>query len=151
MTAKFKKATHGQLIEVADIFKRVIERLPDGRCQYSPGNNDATVAEAAGCPISTVANLRIELYGTLQARKGEGQSSPVAKELEELQARCDALEARLKVVEELAGCTDSADPYELPEQPVRPHNSRVDRAAAPHPNDDNYPPERTSQIGAPWR
>lgn len=75
--------------------REIEDRVDDDFVQYIDGYNDAVVAQEMGAAESTVRRLRMEMFGNLESSFGHGRAGG--------RARIDALEERLRVVEEKLG------------------------------------------------
>jgi hypothetical protein len=89
-----RHSTHLDAIKINDKLKTVIRKLEEGRCEYIDDNiSDATVGKELDVLPSSVARIRLQLYGALVAARGNMliQLSDACKDITLLQARCDAM------------------------------------------------------------
>jgi hypothetical protein len=97
MTKK-RRATHVQVIEIADLLRAKCHSGVDGTAVYDYGWNDLRITEAVDfdCAESSVAGIRRDLIGDLYKTSGNGATSGeilgLAIKIKEAQNRIDQLE-----------------------------------------------------------
>lgn len=85
MGEKRTHLTHKQRFDLAKLLEQNLVQGEDGFCSYKEGVNDAFLATQFDVSTSTVAKLRVELFGEMRRAKGED--------------KLDALQQRIAVLE----------------------------------------------------
>lgn len=89
-TVKYAKLTRTKLVEVHDFMKDKIEKLEGGFARYLNGWDDERIAAAMGVKRGSIASLRLEMFGKVQAPVSPDGS--VYLRVKDLQERVTALE-----------------------------------------------------------
>lgn len=84
-----------QEVMVDEAGEKVTDRVDDGFVKYVEGSSDHSVATDLGVAESTVKRIRMEMFGNLENTFGRGGGGAAA--------RIDALEERVRVLEEKMG------------------------------------------------
>lgn len=96
-----RKMTRAEVIKANDLMMKFIEKLSDGTVQYKDGWDDGKIAlaVASDMPRTSIANLRVELFGALK-KEGYGSGVDPAR-LAALELEVAALKERLNVLADL--------------------------------------------------
>jgi len=113
---KFKKASLKQIMVINTRLAEHLAKQPSGNWAYANRYDDSTIALEAGCSVSSVAKVRLELYGSIRPAAHSGSDTEKAEARAYDRAVTDA-QRSLNI--EIAGLVLSSTQYREVQDAVR--------------------------------